>query len=185
MQSFQNHFLIAMPSLDDPLFKRSVTYICEHNDEGAMGIVINHPLEVKVADLLKQLEIEFDADSPAAHAHVCAGGPVQHDRGFVLHTTKPGYGSSMSLSDELMVTTSKDILYDLTTANAPDKFILALGYAGWTAGQLEQEIADNSWLVIPAEKGIIFDLSHADKWQSATATIGIKPWQLTNEAGHA
>ena len=185
MQSFQNHFLIAMPSLDDPLFKRSVTYICEHNDEGAMGIVINHPLEVKVADLLKQLEIEFDTASPAANAYVCAGGPVQHDRGFVLHTAKPGYGSSMSLSDELMVTTSKDILYDLTTANAPDKFILALGYAGWTAGQLEQEIADNSWLVIPAEKGIIFDLSHADKWQSATATIGIKPWQLTNEAGHA
>lgn len=185
MQSFQNHFLIAMPSLDDPLFKRSVTYICEHNDEGAMGIVINHPLEVKVADLLKQLEIEFDTKSPAANAYVCAGGPVQHDRGFVLHTAKPGYGSSMSLSDELMVTTSKDILYDLTTANAPDKFILALGYAGWTAGQLEQEIADNSWLVIPAEKGIIFDLSHADKWQSATATIGIKPWQLTNEAGHA
>lgn len=185
MQSLQNHFLIAMPSLDDPLFKRSVTYICEHNDEGAMGIVINHPLEVKVADLLKQLEIAFDAQSPAANAYVCAGGPVQHDRGFVLHTAKPGYGSSMNLSDELMVTTSKDILYDLTTANAPDKFILALGYAGWTAGQLEQEIADNSWLVIPAEKGIIFDLSHADKWQSATATIGIKPWQLTNEAGHA
>lgn len=185
MQNFQNHFLIAMPSLDDPLFKRSVTYICEHNEEGAMGIVINHPLEVKVADLLKQLEIEFDSQSPAAQAHVCAGGPVQHDRGFVLHTAKAGYGSSMTLSDELMVTTSKDILFDLTTERAPDKFILALGYAGWTAGQLEQEIADNSWLIIPADSGIIFDLTHAEKWQSATAKMGIKPWQLTNEAGHA
>ena len=185
MQSFQNHFLIAMPSLDDPLFKRSVAYICEHNDEGAMGIVINHPLEVKVADLLQQLQIEYNTESPAATAHVCAGGPVQHDRGFVLHTAKEGYSSSMRLNDELMVTTSKDILFDLTTDNAPEKFILALGYAGWTAGQLEQEIADNAWLIIPADSGIIFDLTHAEKWQSATAKIGIKPWQLTNEAGHA
>ena len=185
MQNFQNHFLIAMPALDDPMFKRSVTYICEHNEEGAMGIVINHPLEIKVADLLKQLEITYDEQSTAATAHVCAGGPVQHDRGFVLHTSKEGYGSSMRLSDELMVTTSKDILFDLTTEQAPDKFILALGYAGWTAGQLEQEIADNAWLIIPADISILFDLSHAEKWQSATAKIGIKPWQLTNEAGHA
>jgi putative transcriptional regulator len=185
MQNFQNHFLIAMPALQDPLFKRSVTYICEHNDEGAMGIVINHPLEVKVAELLQQLQIEFNDDSPAAKAHVCAGGPVQNDRGFVLHTAKQGYSSSLHVSDDLMVTTSKDILFDLTTADAPDKFILALGYAGWTAGQLEQEIADNSWLVIPADAAIMFDHSHADKWQSATATIGIKPWQLTSEAGHA
>ena len=185
MQNFQNHFLIAMPSLDDPLFKRSVAYVCEHNDDGAMAIVINHPLEVKVADLLKQLDIQHDTKSPAASAHVCAGGPVQHDRGFVLHTAKEGYASSMRLSDSLMVTTSKDILFDLTTEHAPDKFILALGYAGWTAGQLEQEMADNAWLLIPADDAIIFDMSHADKWQSATAKIGIKPWQLTNEAGHA
>lgn len=185
MQNFQNHFLIAMPALQDPLFKRSVTYICEHNDEGAMGIVINHPLDVKVADLLQQLQIEYNDDSPAATAHVCAGGPIQNDRGFVLHTAKQGYSSSMHVGDKLMVTTSKDILFDLTTANAPEKFILALGYAGWTPGQLEQEIVDNAWLVIPADQAIMFDLSHADKWQSATATIGIKPWQLTNEAGHA
>ncbi|MCS4307359.1 putative transcriptional regulator [Rheinheimera pacifica] len=185
MQSFQNHFLIAMPSLDDPLFKRSVAYICEHNTEGAMAIVINHPLDVKVADLLQQLQIEYNTESPAATAHVCAGGPVQHDRGFVLHTAKEGYASSMHLNDGLMVTTSKDILFDLTTDNAPEKFILALGYAGWTAGQLEQEIADNAWLIIPADSDIIFDLTHAEKWQSATAKIGIKPWQLTNEAGHA
>jgi putative transcriptional regulator len=185
MQNFQNHFLIAMPSLQDPLFKRSVTYVCEHNDEGAMGIVINHPLDVKVSDLLQQLQIEYNTDSPAATVHVCAGGPVQHDRGFVLHTAKPGYSSSMQVSDDLMVTTSKDILLDLTTAQAPEKFILALGYAGWTAGQLEQEIADNSWLIIPADSAIMFDLTHAEKWQSATAKIGIKPWQLTNEAGHA
>lgn len=185
MQGFQNHFLIAMPALDDPMLKRSVTYVCEHNEEGAMGIVINHPLNVSVADLLEQLEIAYDAKSPAAAVKVCAGGPVQSDRGFVLHTAKSGYHSSMLLDNELMVTTSKDILSDLTSSRAPDKFILALGYAGWTAGQLEQEIADNSWLVIPADQHIMFELTHAEKWQSATATIGIKPWQLTNEAGHA
>jgi putative transcriptional regulator len=110
---------------------------------------------------------------------------VQSDRGFVLHTAKSGYHSSMLLENDLMVTTSKDILIDLTTERAPEKFILALGYAGWTAGQLEQEIIDNSWLVIPADNHIIFDLTHAEKWQSATATMGIKPWQLTSEAGHA
>lgn len=185
MQSFQNHFLIAMPSLEDPLFKRSVTYVCEHNAEGAMGIVINHPLEITVADLLNQLQIEYDHQAPAAAANVCAGGPVQHERGFVLHTPKAGYSSSLHLNDELMVTTSKDILLELTTEQAPAKFLLALGYAGWSAGQLEQEIADNSWLLIPAENNIIFDLSHAEKWQQATARMGIQTWQLTNDSGHA
>lgn len=185
MESFQDHLLIAMPSLNDPMFKRSVAYICEHNEEGAMGIVVNHPMDVTVADLLKQLQIEFDAESISSGAYVCAGGPVQHDRGFVLHTPKPGYHSSMQLNDGLMVTTSKDILLDLTTTEAPEKFLLTLGYAGWTAGQLEQEIADNSWLVIPADNNIIFELTHAEKWQAATAKIGIKTWQLTTEAGHA
>lgn len=185
MQSFQNHFLIAMPTLDDPMFKRSVTYICEHNEEGAMGIVVNHPLNVSVADLLEQLDITYDATNPIARSNVIAGGPVQHDRGFVLHTAKPGYHSSLKLTDELMVTTSKDILMDLTTTQAPEKFLLALGYAGWTAGQLEQEIADNSWLVIPADPSIIFDLGHAEKWHKATASIGIQPWQLSSAVGHA
>lgn len=150
-----------------------------------MGIVINHPLNVTVAELLQQLEIEFDGDSAVARSAVCAGGPVQSDRGFVLHSPKSGYHSSLELNNGLMVTTSKDILMDLTTEAAPDKFLLALGYAGWTAGQLEQEIGDNSWLVIPADNTIIFDLSHTEKWQSATAKMGIKPWQLTTEAGHA
>ncbi|MDX3772841.1 YqgE/AlgH family protein [Chromatiaceae bacterium AAb-1] len=185
MQSFQDHFLIAMPSLDDPLFKRSVTYVCEHNADGAMGIVINHPLNVTVGDLLDQLHIQYDAEAKSSAAKVCAGGPVQHERGFVLHTPKEGYSSSLRLNEQLMVTTSKDILLELTTEAAPEKFLLALGYAGWTAGQLEQEMTDNSWLLIPADNAIIFDLSHAEKWQSATAKMGIKTWQLTNEAGHA
>jgi len=185
VESLQNHLLIAMPSLDDPLFGRSVTYICEHNADGAMGIVINHPLSVDIANLLEQLEIEFDGGSDAAKMKICAGGPVQNDRGFVLHTPKAGFNSSMQLNQDLMITTSKDILEQLTTEAAPDKFILALGYAGWSAGQLEQELADNSWLVIPADNRIIFDLPHGEKWQGATAKLGIKSWQLSPQAGHA
>lgn len=185
MASLQNHLLIAMPTLEDPLFGRSVTYICEHNTDGAMGIVINHPLSINVSDLLRQLDIEHNADCDAAKARVCAGGPVQNERGFVLHTPKAGFVSSLRLTDELMVTTSKDILEQLTSDNAPEKFILALGYAGWSAGQLEQEIADNSWLVVPADNQIIFDLSHAEKWQGATKRLGIQSWQLSPVAGHA
>lgn len=185
LQSFQHHLLIAMPSLDDPLFSRSVTYICEHNDEGAMGFVINHPMPLNVAELLTQLQINYDGDSQAVKAQVCAGGPVQPDRGFVLHTPKAGFASSLQLADDLMVTTSKDILEQLTSEQCPDKFILALGYAGWSAGQLEQEIADNAWLVIPADNHIIFDLTHADKWQRATQKLGIQTWQLSPVAGHA
>lgn len=185
MQTLQHHFLIAMPSLQDAFFQRSVTYICEHHAEGAMGIVINHPLKATVGDLLQQLEITFDTSNDITEQAVCAGGPVEADRGFVLHSARPGYQSSLELEGELMITTSKDILQQLTTGDAPGKFLLALGYAGWTAGQLEQEIADNSWLVIPADPAIIFDTAHAQKWEAATKTIGIETWQLTGEAGHA
>jgi putative transcriptional regulator len=185
MQSLQNHLLIAMPSMEDAFFGRSVTYICEHNQDGAMGIVINHPLTLNVSELLTQLDIEHDSTSAAAHSQVCSGGPVQPDRGFVLHTPKAGFASSLQLTDELMVTTSKDILQQLTSDNSPEKFILALGYAGWSPGQLEQEIADNAWLVIPADNQIIFDLCHADKWQGATQKLGIQTWQLSPVAGHA
>lgn len=185
MDTLQNQMLIAMPGLEDPNFGRSVTYILEHNADGAMGIVVNHPLPLCVTDLLAQLTIEHDAKSDAAQAHVLAGGPVQSDRGFVLHTPKTGYQSSLQLSDDLMVTTSKDILERLTSTDAPDKFILALGYAGWSSGQLEQEIADNSWLIVPADNRIIFDLAHGEKWQGAVAKMGISLWQLSPQAGHA
>ena len=185
MQSLQNCLLVAMPGMTDPLFSRSVTYICEHNAEGAMGIMLNHPLSVNVSGLLKQLEIAFDESTDNAKQPVCNGGPVSHDRGFVLHTPKTGYASSIQLNDELMVTTSKDILSELTSEQAPDKFLLALGYAGWSAGQLEQEIADNSWLVIPTDNRIIFDVPYKEKWQSATEKLGIRSYQLSTQAGHA
>ena len=185
MDSLQNQLLVAMPSLDDPFFGRTVTYICEHNDEGAMGIVLNHPLELTVSDLLTQLDVAHDGQCLNAKQAVVAGGPVQPDRGFILHTPKAGYSSSVAISDDIMITTSQDILADLASANAPDKFLLALGYAGWTAGQLEQEIADNSWLVLPASSLVVFDLAHDEKWQGAALHNGISLWQLSNVAGHA
>lgn len=185
MESLQNCLLVAMPGMEDPVFARTVTYICEHNDEGAMGIVLNQPLQVSVSSLLKQLDIDFDADADNAQRPVCTGGPVSHDRGFVLHTPKDGYASSVLLKDDLMVTTSKDILAELTSDKAPEKFLLALGYAGWSAGQLEQELAANSWLVIPADNRIIFDVPYKEKWQSATETLGIRSYQLSAQAGHA
>lgn len=185
MDSLQNQLLVAMPSLDDPFFGRTVTYICEHNDEGAMGIVLNHPLELTVSDLLAQLDVAHDGQCLNAKQAVVAGGPVQPDRGFILHTPKTGYSSSVTISDDIMITTSQDILADLASPNAPDKFLLALGYAGWTAGQLEQEIADNSWLVLPASSLVIFDLAHDEKWQGAALHNGISLWQLSNVAGHA
>lgn len=185
MDSLQNQLLVAMPSLDDPFFGRTVTYICEHNDEGAMGIVLNHPLELTVSDLLTQLDVAHDGQCLNAKQAVVAGGPVQPDRGFILHTPKVGYSSSVAISDDMMITTSQDILSDLASANAPDKFLLALGYAGWTAGQLEQEIADNSWLVLPASSLVVFDLAHDEKWQGAALHNGISLWQLSNVAGHA
>jgi len=185
VDSLQNQLLVAMPSLDDPFFGRTVTFICEHNDEGAMGIVLNQPLELTVSDLLAQLDVAHDGQCLNAKQAVVAGGPVQPDRGFILHTPKAGYSSSVAISDDIMITTSQDILADLASANAPDKFLLALGYAGWTAGQLEQEIADNSWLVLPTSSLVVFDLAHDEKWQGAALHNGISLWQLSNVAGHA
>lgn len=185
VESLQNHLLVAMPTLEDPFFGRTVTYLCEHNAEGAMGIVLNHPLQLTVSELLKQMDIPHNASHPQASWHVCAGGPVQSERGFVLHSPREGYHSSLRLNDDLMITTSKDILEDLASDFAPDKFLLALGYAGWTAGQLEEELSANSWLVLPYDPHVIFDLPHHEKWQGAAQAQGISVWQLSATAGHA
>ena len=142
MQSLQNHFIIATPDMDDPAFKRTVTYICEHNEEGAMGLVINQPADVAVNHLLQQLEIVYPEQSQLLQAPVYSGGPVARDRGFVLHPPQDNWRSSLRMSDDIMVTTSRDILEALGSSAAPHQFILTLGYAGWEAGQLEQEIAD-------------------------------------------
>jgi len=183
--SFQNHFLIAMPGLDDPFFHRSVTYVCEHNKDGAMGLIINQPVELTLDKLLEQIEIQFPKESRLDKKQVYAGGPVATDRGFVIHSPQEGWKSSLQLSDDIMVTTSKDILGSFGSDRAPTHYLLALGYAGWEAGQLEEEIADNSWLTIPADADILFSTPSSERWEKATAKLGIDIWQLSSQAGHA
>ncbi|WP_105199614.1 MULTISPECIES: YqgE/AlgH family protein [unclassified Pseudoalteromonas] len=185
MQSLTNHFLIAMPSMQDPFFKHAVAYICEHNDDGAMGLVINQPIDVTVGELLDKVEIDNDKSSQAAGHQVFAGGPVKTDRGFVLHTPKPGYASSQELSSEIMITTSKDVLASLTTSDAPQDFIITLGYAGWDEGQLEKELLENTWLIIEADPQIIFNTPINERWHKALALVGIDADKLSLEAGHA
>ncbi|MFP2770822.1 YqgE/AlgH family protein [Oceanisphaera sp. KMM 10153] len=184
MDSLQHHFLIAMPSLKDPFFAGSVTYICEHNDEGAMGLVINIPIDMPLHELLHQLEMTPD-DKPELDKPVLQGGPVAADRGFVLHSPVEGFSSSQLLTDNLMITTSPDVLETLGTEQAPEHYLVALGYAGWTPGQLEQELTENSWLTIPADTGLIFDTPLAQRWHQAIGRLGIDPRHLSSQVGHA
>lgn len=185
MQSLQNHLLIAMPSLNDPYFSRSVTYICEHNEHGAMGIVINQPVGMSLKQLLSQTDSEVEVLEQKADDIILAGGPVSQDRGFILHTSQSGWNSSLQLTSEIMVTTSKDILPALGDGTGPEKAIIALGYAGWTAGQLEEEIQSNSWLTVEADVELLFDVPIHKKWQTAVQKLGIDIWQLAPDVGHA
>ena len=185
--SLKGHLLIAMPSLNDPFFARSVTYLCEHNEDGAMGLMLNNPVKLTLAELLNQIEsVKRDSyDQPALTQSVLSGGPVDPERGFVLHTTQTGWSASQPLDEHLMITTSKDVLEVLGTEDEPTKYKVALGYAGWTAGQLEQELVENSWLTIPADESLIFDTPTEDLWEEATRRLGIDVWQISPDAGHA
>ena len=185
MDSLQHHFLIAMPSLKDPFFAGSVTYLCEHNDEGAMGLVINVPTDMPLYELLEQLDMAPEEELPELDEPVLQGGPIATDRGFVLHTPVAGFSSSQMLADNLMLTTSPDILTTLGTEQAPEEYLVTLGYAGWTPGQLEQELLENSWLTIPADTNLIFDTPLAKRWQQAIARLGIDPRHLSYQVGHA
>ncbi|WP_100643065.1 YqgE/AlgH family protein [Alteromonas facilis] len=183
--SFENHFLIAMPSLEDRYFSRSLTYICEHNEQGAMGLVINQPTTMNLKALLEQTDPEVVVDDEHAEKIILAGGPVSQDRGFILHTTQPGWSSSLQLTPEIMVTTSKDILPALANDSGPEKSLVTLGYAGWSAGQLEQEIQENSWLTVEADMDILFNTPIHRRWQAAVNKLGIDIWQLAPNVGHA
>ncbi len=187
INTLQNQFLIAMPSLEDPFFKRSVVYLCEHNDEGAMGLVINVPVDLSVESLLQQIELQDQAEMIREDLDrpVYQGGPVSQERGFVLHSPVKGFSSSLKVSEELMVTTSKDVLDTLGTDSQPSEYIVTLGYASWEAGQLEQEIAENSWLTLPASTDIIFSTPIHKRWEAAAKSLGIDIWQLSNQVGHA
>jgi putative transcriptional regulator len=180
-----NNFLIAMPSLADPNFSQTVTLVCEHNAAGAMGLIINRPTEVKLSDLFEHLELEISGNSPHEQV-VFSGGPVQRDRGFVIHP--PGehhWESTVRISDEVAITTSRDILAALARGEGPRSSLVALGYAGWGAGQLEQEMAQNAWLSGPVDSQVIFATDSANRWRAAAANMGIDISLLSSESGHA
>lgn len=180
----RDHFLLAMPGLTEGIFSHSITYICEHGESGAMGIVINQPLELSVAEIFEHLQItarEGFSDMP-----VMAGGPVQIDHGFVLHRNcEAVWEASLQVTSEITLTTSRDILRAIAKGNGPDEHLIALGYAGWAAGQLEQELAENSWLSLPANSDIIFCIPAEQRLGAAAAQLGIDMNLISSEAGHA
>ncbi len=182
--SLTNHFLIAMPGLKDPNFSRTVTYVCEHTEQGAMGIVINRPMEVRLGEVLAQLDIASN-DKGVLDAQVFLGGPVQPDRGFVLHTAEEGFDSTLSITPEISVTTSRDVLEAIADGKGPERKLVALGYAGWGGGQIEGEMSANSWLSGPADAEIIFNLPADVRWQAAAHLLGVDLNLLSGEAGHA
>lgn len=184
----QNHFLIAMPTLTDHYFSRSVVYLCEHDEKGAMGLVINKPIEeFSIAEMLAKLEISIADRNEAINldTQVIAGGPVAEEHGFILHTPVEGFNSSLKLSDDLMVTTSKDVLETLGSYRQPTNALVTLGYTSWETGQLEQEIMDNSWLTVPADSSLIFSIPIHQRWQAAAALLGIDIHMISPQAGHA
>ena len=185
LKSLQNHFLVAMPSLEDSYFSRSLTYICEHNDEGAMGLVINQPSTMTLKQLLEQTDKDLVVSEEKSDQIILAGGPINQERGFVLHSAQEGWASSLSLSPNIMITTSKDILTAIGSNKGPRSSLIALGYAGWTAGQLEHEMQENAWLTIEADEDILFNTPIHKKWQAAVNKLGVDVWQLAPGAGHA
>ena len=184
-QYLSNHFLIAMPSLDDINFSQSVTYICEHNEEGAMGVTINRPSDVLLQDILEQIQVKT-VSTAIGHETIYHGGPVQTDRGFILHTkTNATWDASLDVTDQIQLTSSKDILKAIANNDGPDDHLITLGYAGWGSGQLEEEMASNLWLNCPANADIIFHTPIEKRWESAASLLGIDLQLLSNEAGHA
>ena len=179
-----NQLLIAMPGMADPNFSSTVTLICEHNDEGALGIVINRPLTLKLGGLFEQLDVD-DADPHAADVPVLMGGPVGPERGFVLHESTHSYENSLAVSKMINLTLSRDVIDAMATGEGPRKSLVALGYAGWQPGQLENEMLANSWLNVTATPDIVFDVPFADRWTAAAESIGVDISRLAPDAGHA
>jgi putative transcriptional regulator len=178
-----SHFLIAMPAMSDPNFSRTLTFICEHNERGALGIVVNRPIEVTLASLFRQVEIAAPV-SPLADEPVFYGGPVQFDHGFVLHRPVGAWKSTLPVGD-IGLTTSRDILEAMAAGEGPRQQLVALGYAGWAPGQLEDEIRRNGWLTVEANLDVIFDIPPGDRYAAAMGTLGVNAANLSEEAGHA
>lgn len=179
-----NHFLIAMPAMADPNFSRSLTYIAEHNEQGALGIIVNRPLDMSLTTLFERIDLPLHA-AEFANQPVYFGGPVQTDRGFVLHRPAGEWHSTLTVSEEIGLTSSRDILESLGERGEPGEVLVSLGYAGWSAGQLEQELADNAWLTVPAELSIIFDLPPEERFAAALQELGVDFTHLSEVVGHA
>ena len=183
--SLSGQFLIAMPSMTNPLFEHTVTYICEHNEQGAMGFVINRVVGITLADLYQQIDIKHIADCHHLTKPVFNGGPVEGQRGFVLHTGKPYWDASTMIDQGLVVSTSVDIIEAIGCGEGPEDFLFILGYAGWHSGQLEKELIDNAWLSGPAHHELIFGEDIKNCWRKAVQRIGFDVNQLHSQAGHA
>jgi putative transcriptional regulator len=182
--SLTNHLLIAMPTLADPNFSQTVTIVCEHTEKGALGIVVNKPLPMRLSDVLEQMNIEAHSEYIAAKP-VLRGGPVSTDRGFVLHRPGGQWDHSHKVSDMIQVTTSRDVLAAIARGEGPDDAFIALGYAGWEAGQLEHEIKENSWISMPIDARMVFDLPYEDRWSAAWRFLGIDKDTMSRSSGHA
>ena len=203
-----HHFLIAMPGLEDPTFAKSVVYLCEHSERGAMGLIINKPGELSLKHLFDKVELPLHRED-LLQSNVLHGGPVQTERGFVLHdpmleadlenSEKPApaltpeadsksnsiYASTLSVPGGLAMTTSKDVLEAMSNGSGPKRVLVTLGYASWGEGQLESEIGENSWLTVEADPTVIFDTPIEKRYEKALALLGLQPWMLLNQAGHA
>ncbi|MCX8642358.1 MULTISPECIES: YqgE/AlgH family protein [unclassified Gilliamella] len=184
--NLKNHFIVAMPTITEPTFSRSVVYICEHNRDGAMGIVINKPIQdLNVAAVLARLEITASKNCAELEHPVFAGGPIAEEQGFILHTPQQGFASSIKISDDIMITTSLDLLKSIGSPEQPKDMFLALGYSGWQSLQLEAEVARNDWLVTDVDPKIIFESAIEDRWQKAAQSLGININTISHQMGNA
>lgn len=179
-----DHFLIAMPAMADPNFARTLTYIAEHNEQGALGLIVNRPIDMNLAALFERVELRLD-DPELANQPVYFGGPVQTDRGFVLHRPVGSWHSTLRVGDEIGLTSSRDILQAIGEHGDPRDVIVTLGYAGWSAGQLEHELAENAWLTVRADLSIVFDLPPEERLAAAMQKLGVDFTNLSDVAGHA
>lgn len=179
-----DHFLIAMPAMDDPYFSKSLIYIAEHNDQGALGLIVNRPIDMTLATLFEKIEIPIES-TELANLPVFFGGPVQTDRGFVLHRPIGDWQSTLAVNQDVGLTSSRDVLQSVAREGKPHEVLVTLGYSGWGAGQLESELAQNSWLSVPASPHILFDIPYEERLPSAMEILGIDFANLAVTAGHA
>jgi putative transcriptional regulator len=182
--SLTNHLLVAMPGLDDPHFAQTVTLVCEHGDRGALGIVLNKPLTMRLSEVLAQMKLPPHTEAIGEQT-VLRGGPVHQDRGFVLHRPGGSWESTHRISDNIQVTTSRDVLAAMARGEGPDNAFIALGYAQWEAGQLERELKENAWLTLPVSDAVLYDLPYEDRWSAAWRSLGVDVATVSPQAGHA